>query len=69
MARCDWERMFWIFIQEDISLYFNLTKGRLKTENKTTRPSDPAQSIDMCIVGREQQEWVHVKWHMHIGLC
>lgn len=50
MARCDWERMFCIFTQEDIFLYFNLTKGWLKTKNKITSPSDPAQSIHVCML-------------------
>lgn len=60
MARRDWERMFWIFTQEDIFLYFNLTKGWLKTKNKTASPGDPAESIHMCML--DMSNWNGCTW-------
>lgn len=50
MDRRDWERMIWIFTQEDIFFYFNLTKGWLKAKNVTTSPSDLSESIHVCML-------------------
>lgn len=60
MARCDWERMFWIFSQEDIFLYLNLTRGWLKTKNVSTSSSDPAESIHVCIL--DVSNWKGRTW-------